>query len=148
MAQNQNKMNNVLVQWSERFSVGSKIIDEQHKHLVDLLNQFFNLFIEKQSENKIEKILDELKEYARIHFKTEEDLFEKHHFPDTIEHKEEHNKFAEKITDFTIKYQEHKESISQELLTFLSNWLVHHILISDKKYKVFFELKQINPDED
>ncbi|MBI9035949.1 MAG: hemerythrin family protein [Bacteroidales bacterium] len=139
-------MNNVLVQWSDRFSVGSEEIDTQHKHLVDLLNQFFDSFIENQTEAKVEKILEELKTYALVHFKTEEDLFAKYAYPDTIEHTEEHQKFADKVVEFTQKFHNHKAAISQEILTFMSNWLVHHILISDKKYKAFFDLKGIDPN--
>jgi len=53
-------------------------------------------------------------------------------------HKDEHNEFKKKTLSFCLDTMAHKETIATEILSFLKNWLVTHVLSSDKDYKECF----------
>ena len=57
-----------LIQWSDQFSVNIQEIDEQHKVLVDLLNQLHNAIHEHHGRATSREILNRLAEYTRTHF--------------------------------------------------------------------------------
>jgi len=63
-----------LIQWSDQFSVNIQEIDEQHKVLVDLLNQLHNAIREHHGRATSREILNRLAEYTRTHFLLEESL--------------------------------------------------------------------------
>ncbi len=79
----------------------------------------------------------------KVHFKTEEDLFSQYGYPSHQNHKKEHDHFTDQVITFQKEFEMGVQTIGFELLDFLKNWLVKHILISDKKYSKFFNDKKI-----
>lgn len=132
-----------LVKWSNFFSVDIPEIDEQHKKLVDLLNNLFNAMINGKGLSNVEEVLKELMDYSVFHFKTEEKLFENYLYPNKDEHLEEHKIFVEKVTGFLDQIKENQKTVTSDVLSFMQSWLKEHILQEDKKYGKFFKDKGI-----
>lgn len=69
------------IEWLKKYETTIDIIDEQHKGLVDLIN---NLRIANE-ENRGKEILREtifkLVEYTKIHFNDEEKHMQKNYYP-------------------------------------------------------------------
>lgn len=137
-------MTRVFVLWNESYSVGLNHIDDQHKRLVEVLNKVYESFIDQTIGKKLDEIINELIDYTKYHFKTEEELFEKSEYPDAEEHIKEHRGFVEKIEDFKAKLDEGKTSLTFQLMNFLRNWLLNHIAVSDQAYAGYFRVKGIN----
>ena len=57
-----------FIKWNKSLSVKVKEIDDQHKKLVELINQAY----EFKDSKKLGDILNELIEFTRVHFSTEE----------------------------------------------------------------------------
>ncbi len=123
-----------LIKWTKEYSIGIKEIDNQHEGLVIIINELFNLMSEGKARNKLKDIFDHLTDYTKKHFKTEEILMVKYAYPNFDQHKQEHTKFIEKLFDLKKEFESNKLTISLEVLNFLKDWLLNHILISDKKY--------------
>ncbi|MDW8094977.1 MAG: bacteriohemerythrin, partial [Caldimicrobium sp.] len=87
------------------------------------------------------KTLDELVSYASYHFNTEEALMSKYGFPELANHKREHEAFKAKIKEFMDKKAKGEVTLSVEIMTFLKDWLVKHIMGTDKKYGPFLQEK-------
>ncbi|MCD6556216.1 MAG: hemerythrin [Bacteroidetes bacterium] len=136
-------MSKKLVTWSEIYSVGIKIIDEQHERLIDLINILFNSFSEGNAENIIPEIIKELKEYTEYHFKTEENLFEKYNYPDKENHIQKHKDFIQQVDNWKDKMLHNDENLHYELMNYLKKWLTEHITGDDFKYKLFFKENNI-----
>jgi hemerythrin-like metal-binding protein len=64
-----------LIVWSDELSVNIEEIDKQHKKLIDVINVLFNAMIEGKTQNIIDTIIDDLIDYAKYHFSTEEKYF-------------------------------------------------------------------------
>ena len=79
-------------------------------------------------------MLGGLIEYTATHFAHEEELFAQYSYPDSVKHTQEHQDLVKKVLDFKDKYEKGRSSINMELMMFLKNWLIHHILGSDKSY--------------
>lgn len=131
-------MEKEFLRWQEDYSVRVKEIDEQHKKLVVLINKFYNAFYDHKHKEVIEEVLSELTDYTRYHFSTEEKYFRQFNYSDTLIHIKEHQQFIEKIKTFTVEKEISASTTTFKLMAFLQNWLINHILKSDKKYSECF----------
>ncbi len=127
-----------IIKWEDKMSVKVKEIDEQHKKLVNMINELHEAMLERKSKEALGKIIDGLIEYTDIHFKTEEKYFDKFGYPEADAHKKEHRDFVKKVVDFKKGYDEGKLLLSLDVMNFLKDWLVNHIMGSDQKYSDFF----------
>ena len=124
--------------WNINYSVGIDKIDKQHQKLVLLLNTLYDTMKEgKDKKEKLEHILNELVEYTDYHFKFEEELFEKYSYINKTAHIKEHNNLRKKVINFNNDVKAGQAVITQEITKFLIDWLVNHILISDKEYSPY-----------
>jgi hemerythrin len=125
-----------IIKWTEEYSVGIKEIDNQHKGLVILINELFTLITKGKSKDSLSEIFDYLTDYTKKHFFTEETLLYKYAYPEIDQHKLEHSKFIENLSNLKSDFDRNKITISIETLNFLKDWLLNHIKISDKRYSV------------
>ncbi len=123
-----------FIEWKDEFSVYIEEIDNQHKHLVELLNELNSAMRIGKGRQVVGKIIEELIAYTQYHFSTEEKYFKMYNYEFTEEHTQEHNEFIDKIQKFQKEYEEGKLTVTIEVLEFLNAWVKHHILGSDKKY--------------
>jgi hemerythrin len=128
--------------WNEKFNVGIDLIDEHHKTLLGLiLDLQRSLRSERINHKVIKDTLNELSSYTRYHFTAEEKLMKKFDYPEFDAHVKEHQKFIEEVEWLIVKYEQNQQDINIEMLNFLKEWLVKHILVSDKGYSSLLEGK-------
>lgn len=128
------KNNGLLIEWNQGFSVGIAEMDNQHKQLVNLLNDLYSAMQSKKSSETIGKVLNKLISYTEKHFSDEEEFMRKYSYPGIGSQIKEHTAFADKVLKFKGDYDTGRTSISVSVTSFLKDWLVNHISISDKKY--------------
>ena len=123
--------------WSSEIAVGLSDVDEQHRWLVDRINQLHSeLSEDAPCSNAIADVLEELMDYTMNHFIMEEELFERHAYPDIVAHKGQHNKFTSTIMNALTDHEDGK-NVSHDVLEFLKHWLIEHIMRTDKVYVPF-----------
>lgn len=123
--------------WSEKYSVGIKEIDDQHKKLIGLISQLDSAMRQGKGKQALEDILRELVQYTRTHFSNEERIMRTHGYPDYEEHKIKHDKMTQKVLDIQRQYQEGKLNITLDVMKFLENWIDKHIMGTDMQYSPF-----------
>ena len=123
-----------LIEWSDQLSIGIQEIDEQHKILVNLLNQLHDAITHHHGSDTSKKIMDQLCEYTKIHFTVEESLLRILGYPEYDEHKAHHEQLLTQVKALRSKMDTEDHSISFELLHFLKKWLTIHILEEDSAY--------------
>lgn len=123
-----------MIKWLESYNTGIKEIDNQHKGIVDILNRLYNAFIDKEANNILNEILDNLLQYADYHFKTEEKYFHVFKYEEKEEHIKEHKDFVIDIKQFYCDFKTGKAAVTYKIMTFLGDWLLKHINGSDQKY--------------
>lgn len=127
-----------FIEWDDSLSVNIREIDEQHKTLVNMINQLSDAMTKGKGRTVIGEIIAGLAAYTVTHFQTEEKYFDRFHYPDAEKHKREHEAFVKKVTDFKTAFDSGKVTLSVDVLIFLSNWLTGHIKGTDMEYSVFF----------
>lgn len=130
-----------LIPWNDNYKVNIQEIDNQHKGLFMLLNGLHDSMMAGKAKDELDDVLDHLVDYTKKHFAAEEKLMVKFAYPDYDKHKLEHDSFVQKVDHFKEEIGAGKRIISAEILTFLRDWLVNHILKTDKEYQSFFEGK-------
>ena len=128
-----------LMTWKEDYSVKIAQIDQQHKKLIDLINQLDDAMSQGKAKDVLGKILNDLVTYCANHFKLEEQLMQANGYPDFAEHKDKHDKMTAKVLSLKKEVAGGKRLISLDVMKFLEQWLDKHILGTDKKYGPFPE---------
>lgn len=122
--------------WNDNFSTGIPSVDEQHTRLVSLINTLATHLSQNDTSDLLNEILDELAAYAVYHFKSEEEIWAPVFKNDPLlaQHKRSHDAFLPGILDIkTATHQLSHAKALEEVLKFLVNWLLQHILDSDRR---------------
>ena len=128
-----------LIQWNEEMSVHNEEIDAQHKKLIFILNNLQVAVAERQNREVLSKIIEELLDYTQYHFSTEEKYLHLLEQKLAEKHKQEHDYFVGKIKEFKDGYKSGRLLLSLDILDFLNDWLVNHILGIDHAYAEVFK---------
>ncbi len=132
-----------LIEWSEELSVNIKEIDEQHKQLLEMINEFDRAVEEKKEEEIIDKTLDSLIDFASDHFKKEEELLEKYKFPELEDHREQHHRFLEDLFNIYKRSKDGEKDVPTRIAFFFGELLIKHLLEEDKKYGEYLKSKGV-----
>ncbi|MCI5150963.1 MAG: bacteriohemerythrin [Candidatus Electrothrix sp. MAN1_4] len=132
-----------LIKWNDGFSVNIVKIDQEHKKLVEMVNELTDAMKQGQGKDILGEILDGLIAYTGSHFQTEENYFQQVKYPDAVAHKKEHANFVQKVTEFKKEFDAGRATVSVNILQFLSKWLQSHIKGTDQKYSSFLNEKGI-----
>ena len=132
-----------LITWNDGYSVKVKQFDEQHKKLIDMVNDLHDAMKVGKGKEILEKILAALIQYTGTHFANEERLMKLHNYPGYEQHKKEHNLLVLQVIDVQRKYHDGGAVLSQSVMTFLKEWLQKHIQGTDKNYAPFLNGKGV-----
>ncbi|MFO0726288.1 MAG: bacteriohemerythrin [Myxococcota bacterium] len=132
-----------LFEWSDDYSVKVASIDAQHKVLVGMLNELHDGMSRGSGNDHLSAVLSGLIQYTAQHFAHEEALFAEHGFEDAEEHIAEHQRLVKQVLEFQKKFDAKQASLNMELMRFLKDWLIKHILGSDMKYAALFVEKRV-----
>ncbi len=121
-----------LLQWDEAMATGIPVIDAQHQHLLDIFRRIAQAG--EMSPEAVTGFLDELGDYSRSHFQEEERLMQSGRI--SPEHRAMHRQAHAQFTDFLQRTRSlighFLGVVRAELLVFLAQWLLHHIMEIDQ----------------
>lgn len=120
------------IQWSKDLDTGIHVIDNQHKRIVEYINELDVVNSSGDSAGS-NRILDELVDYTVTHFAFEEDLQENAGYPFLKAHRRVHEIFTRRVVDFQNRAKA-GENVTPELLSMLKVWLINHIKGDDADY--------------
>lgn len=129
--------------WTQNMSVGVDMFDHEHQELIDLANKLYTGVTAGNAGEALAKVLDGLIRYTALHFKHEEDYMRMYDYPEYEAHKKEHDKLVAQVMEYKESLDSGKASFTLELMNFLKEWLVNHIMGSDQKYGTFFKDKGV-----
>lgn len=125
-----------MYEMKEEFFTGIAEIDKEHARLFETTEKLYQLLGDDLIPDKydhIKQVLLELKEYTIMHFEHEEAYMESIQYKKMFTQKIQHEEFRNKIEEFEFEsFDESQEDTIKEILDFLTDWLVHHILENDK----------------
>lgn len=123
-----------LIEWNSSYSVGVPSIDAQHSVLISLLNDLHEAMLTGTAQTRTGPLLRSLVFYAHDHFATEETMMRTAGYPALKEHREQHQVLARRVEHYALRHERGESALNLQLLTFLRDWLVTHILEEDMAY--------------
>jgi hemerythrin-like metal-binding protein len=133
-----------MLEWNENYSVGIKMMDTQHRKIVDLINELFTMNEHRPQERQLKKVFEKLRDYIQNHFRDEEELMLKHGYPEYPEQKREHEAFIDRVCEFQKDFLKRKPSALINIFNFVWDWFAHHIVEMDKKYQTYFAARGLS----
>lgn len=125
-----------LMAWTPHFETGLDLVDAQHHSLVDMVNQAApHLALNDEvAKLAVRPLLDNLTQYAAIHFRDEERLMAERQLTQDyqVHHRQTHQVFVDELTQMRQQYEQDGTLSGTDLLRFLSSWLSFHILLEDQ----------------
>ncbi len=126
-----------MYEMKDEYMTGIKLIDDEHARLFDIAEEAYQLLNNDLIHDKYDKltdIIEELRDYSREHFTDEEEYMRSINYKKIFTQIIEHNAFIEKLDDFDLDdADENQEEAVGELLKFITDWLVNHILEVDMR---------------
>lgn len=122
--------------WSDTLMTGIDVIDRQHRGLVDMINATAKRLAgdEGLSAEEVRALVGYLKDYAEVHFGTEEALMALCGLSPGYaqDHHRNHGRFLSHVDDMLDQLSERAVPDGRQLLRFLGKWLIGHIQGEDQ----------------
>ena len=132
-----------FLKWSDDYSVGITSIDDQHKKLINLINQLQTAIDYSTGGAYEREALDELVDYTKTHFSYEEGLMEQNEYPDFVAHKAQHVKMIKVVENVLAEYEKDPDTAMSNAVSYLKDWLIKHINGTDKEYSRYLISKGV-----
>jgi len=120
------------MRWSEKYATGIVRIDEQHR-MIFKMTEDFRAALDESSPGGGARVygllLDSLDRYCRSHFGFEERCMEEYRCPVARRNKEAHARFAEVLSGFKQRYAVNgfDPVDARDLIDTVDRWLAEHI---------------------
>ena len=127
------------MKWSDTFATGVERIDNQHKMLFKMAEDYQTALSEDRGERVYSAFLRSLDLYARSHFRVEEGCMDKCRCPAAQGNREAHAQFIEVLARFHQRYTASgfDAADARRLTDTLDQWLTDHIGRIDVQLKAW-----------
>ncbi|SRR5579871_632347 len=130
-----------MFEWKPEYSVQIPEIDAQHQRLFALAADLHAALAQGKGFSMLEQSLATLVDYTKVHFATEEQFMAKYRYPQSAEHKSEHDRLTEQVLNLQRRFRAGENTLSLSVMVFLKNWLQQHIAGSDQQYSTFIRAR-------
>lgn len=128
------KIKGQKIEWSDDFSVKVSDMDAQHKKLFGMINDLNDAISSGKGRDAVSAVLKRLVDYVVEHFGEEEKLLASVNYPELDQQKQMHAMFIKKSLEFKESFDSGKALVGTDIVLFLKDWLIQHIMRKDKQY--------------
>ncbi|MCK9424662.1 MAG: bacteriohemerythrin [Ignavibacteriaceae bacterium] len=125
--------------WKDAYDIGIQVIDDQHKMLINIINDLYAANASGSAHLVMESIFKQLADYVHYHFSTEEDMFQQYGYPGAQAHIAEHDEFRDKIKNLQGENRSGNIILSLKTIDYLKDWTINHILGTDREFSNFIK---------
>jgi hemerythrin len=121
--------------------MGIKILDDQHKGLLDFVNEIFSHASgdEKEERAWFKEVIQQAVSYVKEHFATEEKYMVATKFPGYAAHKKVHDEFTLTVVKSVKEFDAGKRLVLEKFAYFLKDWVLSHVAVMDRQYSDYFK---------
>ena len=131
-------------EWRDEYNVNIKEMDEHHRKFFSMANMLHGAIASDEDKTSvINEVMDFLINYSAMHFEMEEGLMKKYGFPEFDLHRIKHQRFYEEAREIEKKLRNGTMEIDMRIVNFLTDWIINHILIEDRKYTQYLNEKGV-----
>lgn len=123
--------------FTDEYLTGIPLIDKEHRELFRIIGDVQRVNADELVTDKYDEIvslLEQLMDYTKFHFADEEEYMKQIDYEGLPAQKRAHDAFVSKLEEMDLAHiDENQQETLDELLEFLTEWLINHILNTDKK---------------
>jgi hemerythrin len=136
------------LEWTSDYLLNIPAIDNEHKLLVSIINDISRSMLCHDSVQTkiIAESLQMLSTCIRSHFVSEERFLLLNSYPELESHMAEHSGLLAILDRFELDFKSRKQALNEELLLFLKDWLVRHIILHDSKIGHYYSEHELSSD--
>lgn len=123
-----------LFTWESKYDIGVTSMNEEHKKLIDLMNQLYTQNSENADKATQARTLSRLADFTKTHFQHEENYMASIHYPELKTHQLIHGDLLKKLAEHKAEFEKAGGTLTPGFFAFLRRWLGAHILGIDAKY--------------
>ncbi len=125
-----------LFKWYKAYSVNNEELDTHHRTLFGILNRLYENCLGTDIPHCLDPIVDELVSYSKYHFSAEEQFMRTIGYKEIDNQISEHRSFTQRALHLQQVVIKSDIEHTKELIIFLGDWILHHIMEEDKKFSV------------
>lgn len=134
-----------LVWNKNQHGVGIALIDEQHRQIIEMVNQIANSVAAEAKNDALKEMLEDMLLFVCDHFAVEERLMAEHGYPDMESHIQEHLRMYQQLNNLVKTVLRTTGRDKAALVSaYLSDWAERHILQADKELGGFLVGQGLN----
>lgn len=122
-----------LLEWKSQYALGIAEVDEEHREMIELINECYERLGGVQDSLAIEQFLGEIYVGVSSHFALEEQVMHKAAYPEYAAHKEDHEELLDQIRDLMDSFLDDPEGGAQLLRDRLGDWFGNHFATFDAR---------------
>lgn len=121
--------------FTPELETGNQLIDEEHRELIDAINNLLLACGEGKGRGEIRKTLEFLNDYIAYHFSDEEKLQRQYGYPDYETHKRYHEEYKGVVAGILDEFEQGGATVALVSKTnqAIAGWLLNHIQKEDVK---------------
>jgi len=131
-----------IFEWREDYRTNIQSMDYDHRRLFQCADDFYKKLTLRERVD-LGELFGFLADYAERHFKDEEHLMSQYSFPGLEQHQLQHREFFREIGEIRNHYQDGTARCGVECIKFLRDWVIRHILTTDRQYGTFLNEKGV-----
>lgn len=128
--------------WKEDFSVNHVVLDRQHQVFLNTLNKIYSRLGTVDSFEVFENSIDTMQHYIEHHFAEEERICAAAGYPKLERQRQQHQFFRTRFNDLKNAYSHMSRKEFGNLLIFMRDWFLNHVLEEDRDYA-----RYLNPEQ-
>lgn len=123
------------IEWQPQFEIGIARLDEQHRQLVAMLNNLYQVIGPDTQPTEIWPLFGNFNRYADTHFELEERLAKEYGLAanDFHQHWLEHESYRQRMRGFARALENGDRYTPVQMMSFLNSWWTGHICGVDRE---------------
>ena len=122
-----------LLQWKPEYSVGIQSMDDEHREMIDLINNTYEKLKSDADADQVEEYLGEILSTISMHFALEERIMQNAGYGELQAHKDDHEVLLDRLIDLMDDFFVDPTGGSDRLEQSLSNWFSEHFSTFDAR---------------
>lgn len=136
-----------ILKWQKRYDTHIEVLDQQRRKMFDMINRIEESYTNPDIQREISALLQTLVDYTKFHFNEEEKIMRQLNFKAYDDHRVLHADLIHQINTMLKAIKKSKNFSGHEVLSFLREWLINHILKQDRKIGTAYQASLAAPPE-
>lgn len=123
-----------LIEWKDEFSIGIASVDQEHRELINLINDLHGKMSRGTDQDQVVSALGEIFAQISAHFALEEKIMRDTEYDGYPSHKSDHEALLDELRDIMDRVEDDGTFDEKRLSRELDVWFTEHFRTQDARF--------------